>query len=61
VTLQLLKRIYVKEIILRKIFLELGGIQIINELLTCGDVDLIQEALYNIDDLIYVKLKFLIE
>jgi hypothetical protein len=53
-SLQLLRRIYVKEINLRKQFLELGGVQLIYEFLTSGDVDIIQEVLYNLEDLIYV-------
>jgi hypothetical protein len=52
--LQLFRRIYVKEIISRKNFLDEGGIEIISEFLKTGDVDIVQEVLYNIEDLIYV-------
>jgi hypothetical protein len=55
VSLQLLRRIYIRDIKLRRYFIENGGAQIIKEFLVSGDVDLIQETLYNIEDLIFVK------
>ena len=39
---------------MRQAFLDEGGIEIINEFLKTEDVDIIQEVLYNIEDLIYV-------
>lgn len=60
-TLQLLRRIYVKEIVLRKSYLELGGVQLIYEFLTSGDVDIVQEVLYNVEDLIYVNIIYYLE
>ncbi len=39
---------------MRQAFLEAGGIEIINEFLKTEDVDIVQEVLYNIEDLIYV-------
>ncbi len=39
---------------MRKCFLDEGGIEIINEFLKTGDVDIVQEVLYNLEDLIYV-------
>jgi len=56
VTLQLFRRIYVKEKYLRKCFLEEGGMEIINEFMKTGDVDIVHEVLYNVEDLIYVCL-----
>lgn len=53
-TLQLLRSVYVKDIHMRRAFLEVGGVQTINEVLKTEDLDLITEALYNIEDLIYV-------
>jgi hypothetical protein len=53
-TLQLFRRIYIKELQMRQAFLEAGGIEIINEFLKTEDVDIVQEVLYNIEDLIYV-------
>ena len=55
VSLQLLRRIYIRDIKLRRYFIEHGGAQIIKDFLVSGDVDLIQETLYNIEDLIFVK------
>ena len=43
---------------MRRAFLEEGGIEIINEFLKTEDVDIVQEVLYNIDDLIYVLIFF---
>jgi hypothetical protein len=40
---------------MRQAFLEAGGIEIINEFLKTEDVDIVQEVLYNIEDLIYVS------
>lgn len=54
-TLQLFRRIYVKEVTLRKDFLDEGGIEIISEFLKTGDVDIVPEVLYNVEDLIYVN------
>jgi hypothetical protein len=39
---------------MRRAFLDEGGIEIIHEFLKTEDVDIIQEVLYNIEDLIYV-------
>jgi hypothetical protein len=56
-SLQLLRRIYVKNLSLRKAFLDMGGIQMLYEYLFCSDPIIVQEILYNIEDLIYVNLK----
>ena len=42
-----------KDLKLRKFFLDNGGVQIIYEYLTSDDPDIIHEILYNIEDLIY--------
>ena len=57
-TLQLLRTIYIKELNTRKLFIELGGVQLLYDYLNCGDVDIILEVLYNIEDLIYVRETF---
>ena len=55
ISFQFLRRIYIKELELRKYFIQEGGVQLIKEFLASGDVDIIQESLYNIEDLIYVN------
>jgi hypothetical protein len=50
-----LRLIYIKEIPTRKLFIELGGLQLLYDYLASGDVDIILEVLYNIEDLIYVS------
>jgi hypothetical protein len=53
-----LRTIYIKDVPTRKLFIELGGLQLLYDLLVSGDVDIILEVLYNIEDLIYVNKKF---
>ena len=53
-TLQLLRTIYIKDVPIRKLFIELGGLQLLYDFLMSGDVDIILEVLYNMEDLIYV-------
>ena len=43
---------------MRVIFVEEGGMDIIQEYLNTDEVDIIEEVLYNIEDLIYVRLTF---
>jgi hypothetical protein len=50
--LEILRRLYVRDIKLRKFFLDNGGVQIIYEFLTSEDPDIILEILFNIEDLI---------
>jgi len=50
----ILKNIYVKNINLRKYFVENGGLNLSFEFLNSGDVDIISEVLSTIQDLIYV-------
>ena len=57
VTLQLLRKLYVHDIELRKRFLDLNGVILLNEFLFSGDVDIVIEVLFNIEDLIYVKFE----
>lgn len=54
-SLQILRKIYVKNISLRRHFLDLGGFQLLYENITHQDIVIIQEVLYNIEDLIYVR------
>jgi hypothetical protein len=54
-SLQIIRRIYVKNLNLRRNFLELGGFQLLYENIMQQDIVIIQEVLYNIEDLIYVR------
>lgn len=54
-TFIIFRNIYVKDIRLRKFFLDNGGSLLINEFLTSGDPDIIHEVLFSIEDLIYVN------
>jgi hypothetical protein len=55
-SLQILRNIYVKELSLRKTFVESGGFQLLYENILQGQQSTIREVLYNIEDLIYVYL-----
>ena len=55
-TLEIFRNIYVKDIRLRKFFIENGGSMLIYEFLTSGDPDIVHEILFNIEDLIYVLI-----
>lgn len=55
-SLQIMRRIYVKNISLRMSFLDSGGIQLLYECIAIGDALIIQEVLYNIEDLVYVSV-----
>ena len=46
---------YIKEIALRKLFIELGGLELLYQNLASGDVDIINEVLYDLQDLVYVN------
>ena len=56
-SLEIFRNIYVKDINLRRFFIENGGYILINEFLTSGDPDIVHEILFNIEDLIYVKIE----
>jgi hypothetical protein len=49
-----MRRIYLKDIALRKDFIDLGGLDLLYTLIQSSDSDIITEVVYNIDDLIYV-------
>lgn len=51
-TLSILRSIYIKDISLRRIFIELNGAVLLKEFLYCGDFDIVQETIFNIEDLI---------
>ena len=51
-TLSILRSIYIKDISLRRIFIELNGASILKEFLYCGDYEIVEETIYNIEDLI---------
>ncbi len=53
-TLEIFRNIYVKDMRLRRFFIENGGSQMIYEFLSSGDPDIVHEILFNIEDLIYV-------
>jgi len=53
--LHLLRSTYIKEIALRKLFIELGGLQLLYHNLASGDIDIILEVLYDLEDLVYVR------
>jgi hypothetical protein len=55
ISLQLFKKLYIKDVELRIYFVEEGGAQLIKDFMRSGDLDMIEECLYNIEDLIYVK------
>jgi hypothetical protein len=40
---------------LRKLFIELGGLELLYQNLSTGDVDIINEVLYDFQDLVYVN------
>ena len=50
---------YIKEITLRKLFIQLGGMELLYQNLSSGDVDIINEVLYDLQDLVYVNYNFL--
>ena len=51
---------YIKEISLRKLFIELGGLELLYQNLSGGDLDIIHEVLYDLQDLVYVIINYLI-
>jgi hypothetical protein len=51
-----LRSTYIKEISLRKLFIELGGLELLYQNLISGDVDIINEVLYDLQDLVYVNI-----
>ena len=55
-TLEIFRNVYVKDMKLRRFFLENGGSQLLYEFLTSGDPDIVHEILFNIEDLIYVRI-----
>lgn len=59
-SLEIFRNIYVKEIRLRKFFIENGGSMLIYEFLTSGDPDIVHEILFNIEDLIYVFVSLIL-
>ena len=56
-SLEIFRNIYVKNINLRRFFIENGGSILINEFLTSEDPDIVHEILFNIEDLIYVIIE----
>lgn len=53
-SLQILRRIYIKKIFLRKFFIHQGGVQMLYEFLYSNDSNILNEVLYCFEDLIYV-------
>jgi len=52
-SLEILRNIYINDLVLRKFFLNIGGIELIYEYIKSGDPEIIRDALFNIEDLIY--------
>ena len=57
-SLQIVRRIYVKKAFLKKFFIQNGGTNLLYEFLYTLDPNIIQEILYCIEDLIYVKYNY---
>lgn len=51
-TLSILRSIYIKDLSLRRIFIELNGGYLLKDFIYCGDLDIIQETIYNLEDLV---------
>ena len=51
-TLSILRSIYIKDLSLRRMFIELNGGYLLKDFIYCGDLDIIQETIYNLEDLV---------
>jgi hypothetical protein len=55
ISLQILRKAYVTEVMHRHSFISLNGCSYLFEYLKSGDIDIIMEVLFNIEDLVYVS------